>query len=110
MSLGKKQGGCKHRAVEWGGLFFLGELLEDFRVWVMPRRSREDLFSSEKRGELELIGFIPSSVGIFRSWGLCLLKSVIDEEKIGGKCKEKIPLGHSLESLYPAQGTSPPYG
>lgn len=48
-----------------------------------------------------LIAFIPTSVGIFRSWGLCPLKSVIEEENVGGKCKEKIPLGHSLESLYP---------
>lgn len=73
----------------------------------MPTRVEEDLFSSEKRGVFEII---PTSVSIFRSWGLCPLKVVIEEENVGGKCREKRPLGHSLESLYPAEGTSPPSG
>lgn len=76
----------------------------------MPRRTRGGLFITQKRGVLELIGLIPTSVGVFRSWGLCPLRSVIKEENVGGKCKEKIPLGPSLESPYPAQGTSVPYG
>lgn len=76
----------------------------------MPGKSREDLFNSEERGAFELIGSIPTNVGIFRSWGLCSLRSAIEEEKVGGKCKEEKPLGYLLEILYPAQGTSPPYG
>lgn len=44
---------------------------------VMPTRVEEDLLSSEKGGVFEIMGFIPTSVGIFRSSGLCPLKGVI---------------------------------
>lgn len=49
----------------------------------MPTSSREDLFSFEKRRVLGLAAFIPTSVGMFRSWSLCPLRSVVGEEKFG---------------------------
>lgn len=54
----------------------------------MPGRWREDLFVSVKREVL--VGFIPTTVVILRSLGLCPLHSVVREEKVGGKCTEKI--------------------
>lgn len=48
----------------------------------MPSRGGENLFSTTKRQVLELADFIPTSEGIFRSWGLCPLRSVVGEEKL----------------------------
>lgn len=54
----------------------------------MPGKSREDLFRSVKREVF--IAFIPTSVAIFKSLGLCPLQRVVREKKVGGKCMEKI--------------------
>ena len=48
----------------------------------MPSRGGEDLFSATKRRVLELADFIPTSVRMFRPWGLCPLRSVVGEEKL----------------------------
>lgn len=51
----------------------------------MPGRSREDLFSSMERGVL--IGCTPRSVGIFRSFSLCPVPSVVfSGDILGGLC------------------------
>lgn len=45
--------------------------------------SREDLFSFEKRRVFGFVVFIFISVGMFRFWSLCFLRSVVGEEKFG---------------------------
>lgn len=51
----------------------------------MPGRSREDLFNSVERGVL--IGCIPSSVGIFRSFNLCPVPCMVfSGDILGGLC------------------------
>lgn len=51
----------------------------------MPGRSREDWFSSIERGVL--IGCIPTSVGLFRSFSLCPVQSVVfSGDTLGGLC------------------------
>lgn len=79
--------------------------LQKLRGPAMPGKRREDPVRSQKHAILDLGGVTFTSMGTFKSWHLCPLRSVVS-----GKCMGKMPLSPFLEILSSSQGTGPPDG